>query len=292
MYLTRIRPAYLALGKRTGGSSSVGSASVGVPLTDKQRDEIDYETKLILQQTMLRIRSLEDLETQRLARESNGGTGGMLSGFAGLFVDVREETQRKTVKTHRQAILWYLNDRLKDVSARHSAQQEVRLGRQTQKSKSKIHNVSEIGESTTRNNSSLTAQLESKRKTNAYTDPTAHDALPEALRDLTQTQLTQLENENSTLLDELDVSLSKAKAAEKSLYEISSIQTQLAQHLSTQTEMIQDLMADADQVQDDIEGANKQLESAKARNKKASKIIIYTSLGFAGLLLFYDAITG
>lgn len=261
----------------------------GAPLTDKQRDDIDYETKLILQQTLLRIRSLEELEGQLVARENKGSGGGVFSGF---FVDVKEESRLKIARSHRQAVLWFLNDRLKEVSSKHSAQQEIRLSRQSEKSKSKIHNIGD--DSLSRSNKpSLTAKLDSKRKNNNYVDSAAaQEEIPEVLRNLTETQLAQLETENSALLDELDASLSKAQAAEKSLYEISSIQTQLAQHLSTQTEKIEHLMADAEQVQDDIEGANKQLESAKTRNKKASKIIIYTSLGFAGLLLFYDAITG
>lgn len=264
---------------RRGSTSSHASTS----LTDKQRDEIDYETKMIIQQTMMKIRSLEDLEKERLERESKKG-----GAFSSFFVDVKQEEINKTIALHRAGILWSLNDSLKDVSARYSAQQEIRLSRQMEKSKSMLHNVDESTSLATTN----TLRAQAKLPLNPYTSGEAGDnELPEILRDLSPQQITELESENNALLDELELSLNKAQAAEKSLYEISQIQSQLASHLSTQNEMIEDLLNDAFQVHDDITSANQQLESAKTRNKRASKIIIYVSLFFAFLLLFYDAIT-
>lgn len=228
----------------------------------------------------MRIRSLEELESKRLEREAK-----KRGGFSSFFVDVKQENISKTIALHRAGILWYLNDILKEVSSRHSAQQEIRLGRQMEKSKSMLHNVDETTPlSTTR--------AQTKKPNNPYTSGVTDDTeLPDVLRDLSPQQVTELETENTALLDELELSLNKARAAEKSLYEISQIQTQLAQHLSTQNEMIEDLLNDAFQVHDDITQANQQLESAKTRNKRASKIIIYVSLFFAFLLLFYDAIS-
>ena len=264
---------------RRGSTSSHAPTS----LTDKQRDEIDYETKMIIQQTMMKIRSLEDLEKERLERESKKG-----GAFSSFFVDVKQEEINKTIALHRAGILWSLNDSLKDVSARYSAQQEIRLSRQMEKSKSMLHNVDESTSLATTN----TLRAQAKLPLNPYTSGEAGDnELPEILRDLSPQQITELESENNALLDELELSLNKAQAAEKSLYEISQIQSQLASHLSTQNEMIEDLLNDAFQVHDDITSANQQLESAKTRNKRASKIIIYVSLFFAFLLLFYDAIT-
>lgn len=264
-----------------GPTRHAGSSGHPVSLTDKQRDDIDYETRMIIQQTMLRVRSLEELELQRLDRESKKG-----GAFSSFFVDMKQEKVSKTIALHRAGILWYLNDSLKDVSMKHSLQQEIRLGRQMEKSKSMLHNVNE--------STSLASahSMKTKKPANPYTTGIIDDSeLPDVLRDLSPQQITELETENTALLDELELSLNKAKAAEKSLYEISQIQSQLATHLSTQNEMIEDLLNDAFQVHDDITQANQQLESAKTRNKRASKIIIYVSLFFALLLLFYDTIS-
>lgn len=222
----------------------------------------------------MRIRSLEDLEKERLSREAKN-TG----GFSSFFVDVRKEQISKTTALHRAGILWNLNDRLKEVSARHSAQQEIRLSRQVEKSKSMLHNVGD--------DTSLLRDLKNPTVTSNFN----LEELPETLRDLTPQQITELETENNELLDELEQSLNKAKAAEKSLYEISQIQSQLATHLSTQNEMIEDLLGDAFQVHDNVTSANQQLENAKTRNKRASKLIIYISALFALILLFFDAAT-
>lgn len=255
-----------------------GHNNLNQPLTDKQRDDIDYETKMIIQQTMMRIRSLEDLERERLNKQSKN-----LGGISSFFVDIKQEEMKKTTALHRAGVLWFLNDKLKQVSDRHSAQQEIRLSRQVEKSKSMLHNVDE--------NNTLSSLREFKPKKPLTANHYTEQELPEVLKHLTPQQITQLEAENNELLDELELSLNKAKAAEKSLYEISQIQSQLATHLSTQNEMIESLLDDAFQVHDDVNRGNQQLESAQTRNRRTSKIIISLSIFFAFILLFFDAIT-
>ena len=275
LYLERIRASYLSLGKRVANH---GPNSANQQLTDKQRDDIDYETKMIIQQTLMRIRSLEDLERERLNKEAKNA-----GGISSFFVDMKQEEMKKTTTLHRAGMLWFLNDKLKRVSDRHSAQQEIRLSRQVEKTKSMLHNV---GEETP-----LSSLRDFKPKRHSPENHYTENELPEVLRDLTPQQITQLETENNELLNELELSLNKAKAAEKSLYEISQIQSQLATHLSTQNEMIESLLDDAFQVHDDVSRGNQQLESAKTRNRRTSKIIISLSIFFAFILLFFDAIT-
>lgn len=306
-------------------------------MTDKERDDFDYEARMVIQQTMVRIHHLEDLEEKRVAREkianSNSLTRKLISfgnnvGFGGSGgIELEQDQISKTLALHRAGILWYLNDSLKQVSSRHASQQEIRLSRQLAKTKNAIHNVTDTHHHDLNNNTSsiptttlsnLTNSTISRSESPALSQDqrsldksgnnstlgglttnssTLHsitnssyapDDLPEALRELTPQQITVLESENSALMDELELSLNKAKAAEKSLIEISQLQSSLSAHLSTQNDNIQTLLNESVQVHDDIVKANKQLGSAKDRNRKASKFIIYASLILAFILLFYD----
>lgn len=263
---------------------------------------------MVIQQTVVRIRHLEELEHKRLEREKanreSSLTRKLLSfgGSVGLSaIELEKDQISKTLALHRAGILWYLNESLKEVSSKHASQQEIRLGRQLEKTKNSLHTVSDnyghssgslYGSDSSSPSTGLTnpSSSFSNNSTSPLVFSHTPDDLPEALRELTPQQITVLESENSALMDELELSLNKARAAEKSLMEISQLQSSLAAHLSTQNDHIQNLLNESSQVHEDILQANKQLDSAKDRNRRASKLIITASLILAFLLLFYDYI--
>lgn len=276
-------------------------------MTEKECEDFDYETRLAIQQTMARIRHLEDLETQRINREKAAFSSGRgFSGFSGFFNSlgdnsIKEQEASKTLALHRAGMLWYLNQGLASVSQQHAKQQEIRVDRQLQKTKNTLHNVSDSARfasipsnaNTNKNALSAEAASNSPKFSNLSTfesSGSSYNDLPAELRDLTPQQVQELETENTALFDELELTLNKAKAAEKSLMEISSLQSSLSAHLSTQNEHIQSLLNDSVQVQDDISKANKQLDSAKERNRRASRIIVIVTLTLAFILFFYDAL--
>lgn len=246
-------------------------------MTDKQRDEIDYEARMILQQQTSRLRALEDLEKQRIERYNSRST------MAKFMQDPKAEGTEHTIQLHRAGIFWYLNDLLKTVSDLHASQQQIRLSRQLEKAKSTFHHVPEgaTNKRTPSGNMTATA-LNNEESSSSTHQGNVNQTLSPQLQ-------TELENENNALLDELELSLDKAKSAEKSMYEISQLQSELATHLSSQSDMIQNLLENASQTSADVTAANKQLTSSGQRNRLASKIIIYTSVILALLLLFYDA---
>lgn len=292
------------LGKYRAGLGALGSGGPPpVSLTEKERDDFDYEARMVIQKTMARIRHLEDLEQQRIARETARGAASItrkLLALGGGNAVINEEDQAgKTLALHRAGMLWYLNEALKEVSAKHASQQEIRLSRQLEKTKNALHTVSDndyptpVSRTGTPNIAGSGSTLpfdgsSTSLATSSINFDTTTDEMPEALRELTPQQITALESENSALMDELELSLNKAKAAEKSLMEISQLQSSLAAHLSTQHDHIQNLLNESAQVHEDILQANKQLDNAKARNRRASKLIITASLILAFLLLFYD----
>lgn len=255
-YLITIRPSYLSSSKASAYNDA---------LSEKQRDEIDYETRMILQQQMNQIRALEDLEKERIQKHQ------ARSKLAKLLTDPKVEGTDKTIELHRAGIFWFLNDRLKSVSELHAEQQELRLRRQLDKNKPQYGR--KVG-------SAVSSGMKPK-------------ILPEfeqeyLAKQLPQEQLLELESENNALLTELEHSLQQARTAEKALYEISELQTNLASHLASQNDRIQTMLEDAFQTSDDVSSANRQLESARTKNRRASKIIVFSSLIISIILLFYD----
>jgi syntaxin 18 len=256
-FFIKIRPAYLSNTKRVGSSES---------LNEKQRDEIDYEAKMILQQQWNRLQRLIALEEERVKRLNNQNRFPFLS-------DSKKHGMSKTLELHRSGIFWFLNNLLKNVSDLHGDQQRIRLTRQVEKAKSSLHHIDDD-------------YIRPRPPPSTITTTTTNGA--STTLTLTPELEQELVTENNALLDELQVSYNKARQAEKSMNEIAELQTTLATHLATQSETIGHLLEDAIQTTDDVSMANQQLASARTRNRIASKIIIYVSVILALLLLFFD----
>ncbi|RDW23290.1 hypothetical protein B0I72DRAFT_142479 [Yarrowia lipolytica] len=293
-FLTNVRPSYLSVrtlkegrneselaralryGARVDSSdSNDANAPKSTYMTDKQRDEVDYETKSAVQNLTRKIRALEKW-TEDEKRKKKEQKGGFLSA---LMKDELQEGVEKTQQQHRDAVLWYLNDRLRAVSEMQQTMQEQRLARERERVMSRnnvvIGRPPALGASDQRETN--TALDGNEKKTSEPFDSTIS---PEMIQ--------QLESEHAELLDSLQGKLGKVHEAEKSLYEISEMQNELTMHLASQSEKIQSLINDANQTTVDVGDANKNLESAKSRNRKASRMIIGISLFLAFLLLFYD----
>ncbi|KAG5373440.1 Syntaxin UFE1 [Yarrowia sp. C11] len=293
-FLTEVRPSYLSVrtlkegrneselaralryGARADSNDSGGAnASKSTHMTDKQRNEVDYETKSAVQNLTRKIRALEKW-TEDEKRKKNEKKGGFLSS---LMKDELQEGVEKTQEQHRDAVLWYLNDRLRAVSEMQQTMQEQRLARERERVMSRNNVVVDrptLGASAARTETDVA--LDSGEKTTS--EPFDSTISPEMIQ--------QLETEHAELLDSLQGKLGKVHEAEKSLYEISEMQNELTMHLASQSEKIQSLINDANQTTVDVGDANKNLESAKSRNRKASRMIIGISLFLAFLLLFYD----
>ena len=111
-----------------------------VVLTDKERDEIDFEAKTIIRQTMDRVKKMEDLEKGMYVNEGvadevrRSRIEGI--GFLERFMMSSEEEERNVLlSTHRGAITWYLSKKLSEASDIQRNQQEARLLREVEKSK-------------------------------------------------------------------------------------------------------------------------------------------------------------
>lgn len=79
------------------------------------------------------------------------------------------------------------------------------------------------------------------------------------------------------------------RTAEKSLVEISELQTQLVNNLATQSAHIDQLVADSLYTTENVGGGNKQLKKATER-KSTAKYVFYASCGLSLFLVVWDLV--
>jgi hypothetical protein len=217
---------------------------------------------------MTALEKLQELERVRVEKPK------------GFWILVNPNTTgiNHTVELHRQGMLWYLRNLLKSVSDCQAKQQEVRVARQMAKSKSSLQTDAFYRSAPTVAKSTQPAGVVDIEQT------AEHDVVGE----LAPEQIQELEQENNALLRDLEVSLEKVNSAHKSLIEISELQNKLMTELASQSDTIQHMLEQADDATADIGFGTKELSSARRRNKTTSKIIVYSSLIVAVILLAYD----
>jgi syntaxin 18 len=105
---------------------------------------------------------------------------------------------------------------------------------------------------------------------------------------LSQEQLQQFESENNVLLEHMQSQLDSVLSAEKSLLEISALQTELVRHLVQQTEMVEKLYDEAVGSVAEVGKANEQLKKAKQRGSEARFFLLVFLIGASMALLFLN----
>ncbi|KAK9453796.1 hypothetical protein V1511DRAFT_72367 [Dipodascopsis uninucleata] len=281
-FLTSIKPAYLLESTRSGAFFSASRGENKKPLTNVQRDEIDYESRLIIQQCAVRVRELENIEALRQQREANASS--KLERF--LFRSKDDIGKSNTLALHRRGVTQLLNQKLKDVSSLQTSLQEVRVAREAEKAKSMLNRVQGNKKYDVNNDYGNTTNISSLSELESRAESKESD-----WANMNPELIQELEQENAAMLSEFQMTLEKAEQAEKSLYEIAALQGELAAHLNQQSEVTQQLYTEAIETMSEVENANKQLQSARKHNRIASKIIIAMSLFFAFFLLFIDYVT-
>lgn len=225
-------------------------------LTDRDRDEIDFQAKLIIKQSIERIQELEMSQTFKKREE---GWAQWLHSVLPLAEDV--------TLVHRSSMTWLLNQQLTKVSKIQKEQQEIRLTREIEKSENQLSRMPV---------SSIIPTQEESIELDAFEEM------------LSKEQLQVLDKENSVMLENLNNTLNQIKSAEKALLEISTLQTQLTNHLAAQTLQTDQLYADALATTKTVERGNTQLLSAKERNRGSRRFMLAFLIGASFVLLFLD----
>ena len=105
---------------------------------------------------------------------------------------------------------------------------------------------------------------------------------------LSPAQIQQFESENNTLLEHMQSQLTSVLSAEKSLLEISQLQSELVQHLVQQTDMTDRLYDEAVGSVGDVGKANEQLRKARKRGEEGRLFLIVFLIGASMALLFLN----
>lgn len=246
-------------------------------LTDKDRDEIDYEVKRSIREASDRVKELESLEIQR--RQAIDKHTSFLNR---LLPNLEEKAKSDILATHRSSITWYLNYKLLQISQSHAETKTIRLTREEEKrlaantaiSSTPRYAYAQDDPDVLTDASSTTSALE--------TDVAVRETL------LSPLQLEQYESENTQLLDEFQDQLSQVRSVQSKLLEIAELSSELQSHLLSQTEMTDRLMTEAEQTTVEVTKGNEQLGKAKARNKNVRLFLVTFFMVLAFVLLFLD----
>ncbi|OLN81195.1 Syntaxin ufe1 [Colletotrichum chlorophyti] len=309
--LKDVRQAYLSAAQprkthiRTGGN-----AQQQRQLTDRDREEIDADAKKMLRELNARIRTLD--ETEQLRRETEsavikkkygralGALGAWAAGAAGggagagdsgkTAEHLAAEAAARDVGLHRDGVLWSLKQGLQLCGRTQQDMMEARLTREMEKNRSvlaKAGGGSAMPE--------LGNFYESMGKKTAAKGATASGLPPDEgasydpRQDLTEEQIQMFEKGNQDMLQHYNSTLDKVRTAEKSLLEISELQTLLVSNLATQSAHIEQLVADSENITADVGGGNKQLKKATQR-PSAARYTFFASAGLCAFLILWDLI--
>ncbi|KAF7503148.1 hypothetical protein GJ744_004290 [Endocarpon pusillum] len=232
------------------------------------------------------------------------------------------EGRASSIKTFREGVLWHLGWKLQGAVETQRRMVEVRAAREREKEKSVLWKMKtdaaaagstvEFGggggmgvgggqiprRTATAGANSMNGDIIDYKMDGNY-NPTLDDSITNRDRsgeemdmDNLPPNLQQLfESENSTLLAHYNTTLSKIAQAEKSLLEISSLQSTLLTHLSTQGEMIEQLVQDAQGTGEDVRRGNRELKRAGERwGKGLARGVFWVTVGLCGFLVGWDLV--
>ncbi|KAI9775037.1 MAG: hypothetical protein M1839_001589 [Geoglossum umbratile] len=316
-YLRSIRQAYLstlpARRNQLPRGNSIKSANYPEKercyLTDAQRDEIDAESKQLLRDLNAAIRNLADAELIRqnteivLAKKKYARHAfGALGRWAASGLQEKSEGERLddarigSIKVHRESVIWYLRRKLEECGEQQRGMMETRLVREVEKSKSALYKVQGTTGIPLKANgdtlgispiSSVNAIDWPRKEMERKGVPMDEQESREIEEQLSPEQLQLFAQENQDMLKHYEDTLDQVRTAERSLLEISELQTTLVNNLATQSEHIDLLVADSLQTAENVGGGNKQLKKA-AERKSTAKYVFYGTVAFSGFLIIYD----
>ncbi|KAI1815332.1 snare-complex protein syntaxin-18 [Poronia punctata] len=298
--LRNIRQSYLSTAQpRKNLIRSAQNDRSARPLSDREREEIDANAKKMLRELNAGIRRLADIEQARAEIETKvmqkrfarglGALGAWAAGGGSASKSPEHaaaEERAKTISTHRDSVLWLLRHRLQECVKTQQDMMEIRIMREMEKNRSVLAKARGQDAASLNTVASLVEAPESTqdwKKDSGQAAPL--DEPPpsyDPTKDLTEEQIQMFQRDNQDMLRHYESTLDQVRAAEKSLIEISELQTQLIDTLTTQSAGIEQLVADSDLTAGNVQGGNQQLSEA---TKKASPAK-YTFLATCGLCTF------
>ncbi|KAF2098848.1 snare protein [Rhizodiscina lignyota] len=296
-YLRRIRPAYLSLSQPARHTRL--RQSTDTHLTDVQRAQIDASTSQLLSQINASITQLHTAETARAegyiqiaAKKRQRGLGVLKSWASGGGVvakspeEQEEDGREEALRLYREEVVRYLRRRLERAGEAQRGMVEVRLEREREKEASVLYKIRGA------EGSRMGGSGDWSRMGFAGSDGLRVEELQrekEAESELSPEQLQLFEKENSSMLKHYTDQLDQVKNAEKSLIEISDLQTTLAANLTVQADNIDILVEDSFMTHENVGKGNKELKRASER-KSTAQMVFWTTCAFCTGLVVWDLI--
>ncbi|KAL4729501.1 hypothetical protein ACLX1H_003921 [Fusarium chlamydosporum] len=288
--LQDVRQAYLSTAQPRKPNSRAAKSQTRV-LSDRDREEVDANAKQMIRELNAGIRALDEAEQLRRETETAmirkkyvGGLGALGSWASGGMVSSKTqeheeaEARARDVGIHRDSILWFLRQRLELCCRTQQDMMEARLTREMEKSRSMLSRAGIAGDF---------AEFPPSARRLSQTAPagqipTSDDDGQFPSQGLTDEQIQMFEEGNQDMMKHFESSLDKVRTAEKSLLEISELQSLLVNNLATQSAHIEQLVSDSFSTTENVGGGNKELKKATQRASPAK----YTFFAAGGLCAF------
>ncbi|KAH6662935.1 snare-complex protein syntaxin-18 [Plectosphaerella plurivora] len=302
--LKDVRQAYLSTAQARKSHIRTGQQQQRF-LTDRDREEIDANAKQMLRELNASIRALEEAETLRRETESAlirkkfvrglGALGSWAAGGGGASNENKTaehaaaDGQAKDIGIHRDGVLWFLRQKLQLCGRTQADMMESRLTREMEKNRSVLAKAGGGGAMPELTGFYETTQTGNKSRSNTTQRPPEAEPAPYAASDLTEEQLQMFEKGNQDMVQHYNSTLDKVRTAEKSLLEISELQTLLVGNLATQSAHIEQLVTESENTTENVGSGNKQLKEASKR-PSAARYTFFASAGVCAFLIVWDLI--
>ncbi|KAJ2812314.1 hypothetical protein H4S07_001480 [Coemansia furcata] len=292
-----IRPAYLNLqtrhkqaAPRHTGATAAGKQGLGrlapVRLTDPERDEIDRGIKTAVRQMLSKIQSLNEVGEAELESFDDTVSAGVLlrrlvgaldprkAGGHGAETGTRPELtplgRRDTLAAHQSSVVWWLNSTLQKTNKVHAEMQELHLRQKLERQRGAL------------------SQARAQPTVPSHSVQSDVRENDEMLRHLSEQELQQLQMENNNMVQEFESALDKIRETQRSVLEISTLQTQLATEMDAQMQQTERLYNDAVGALDAVGQGNDYLVSARKHQSSARKWVLIILFVLSLVLLFLD----
>ncbi|KAF6234535.1 hypothetical protein HO173_007160 [Letharia columbiana] len=316
-YLLSIRQAYLSTShppRRAAHPPSSrlrnGPSQETTYLSASARDAIDASSKTVLRDLNASIRQLASAEEIRRDTESRVSSKKYAKGVLGRWAagasggdkspeQVVEEARREVLATHRDSVLWYLGRELEGVGEVQRAMMERRLEREVERGRSVLYKVKGsvgageglegVGMSGGGGEGMDGRAGKEKSEYRGGGGVVEDESRREIEQQLSPEQLQLFARENQDMLKQYEDTLDQVRTAERSMLEISELQTSLVQNLDVQTANISQLVSDSFSTTENVGSGNKELKKATER-KSTARMVFWASCGLCGFLVTWDLI--
>lgn len=287
--LRDVRQAYLLTAQPRRAAH--GGAAQGQPrvLTDSEREDVDANAKQMIRELNASIRALDDAEQLRRETESavmrkrHGGRFGALSSWASggtaqskTAEHAAAEARAQQTEMHRDGVLWFLRQRLELCCRTQQDMMETRLRREMDKTRGLLAPPA-----------ADFADFVDSVPAPARSQPSGCLDDAAATQGLTEEQMQMFEEGNQDMMKHYESTLDKVRTAEKSLVEISELQSLLMNNLAAQSAHIEQLVTDSISTTENVGGGNKQLKQATQR-PSAARYTFFAASGLCAFLVVWD----